>query len=1488
MGDAADSKETKKTFIVPAIKSFDHYDFSRAKIACTLTWLVAKGYGTDNVPADLKEPFYTDQYDQEHIKPPVVNLLLSAELYCRAGSLILKSDAAKPLLGHDAVIQALAQRGLYVTDQEKLVTERDLRKKPIQMNAHLAMIDTLMMAYTVEMVSVEKVVKCVQQYSTFYPDTDMPYDTEDAIICWINKVNEHLKEIILHEQKIRESQSSDTPAGPRARYRKEQTMPRQMPCIPPVENLLKDSTDGCALAALIHFYCPDLVKLEDICLKETMSLADSLYNLQLIQEFCQENLNRCCHFTLEDMIYASSSIKNNYLVFMAELFWWFEVVKPPFVQPRVVEIDELVQPVRSIPTVPISNATKRSFMDNPSASSTVIGQTPSLPASLLPLRHSQQNPQKAISGVMRRSTSMSYVDGCIGTWPKEKRSSVHGVSFDIPFDKENTVQSTAAPIRGMTRSISNEGLGFKVNPFPRNIKRNLLFQPVNGQNETEGIEEEIYLTETSGRCAEKNSQVRLANGPVLDDYGNHAGTPSIEEALQIIHDSEKMQGVIQTEKVNNGFFLHSQEIGVNSLKLKREEVLNDSNDEAKGSLSPDTTEVDTGIHVRTEDIQETMDEDSSLKDYTVSMDSDMDHDYELKVGHTREIVSPCPSSVSIKSQAGSTTSSGSGVKMTSFAEQKFKKLNHVDGRSSGSSSQKTTPESSELNIPHMVSWAQTPEESPVKQGKDPTQLLASEMVQLRMKLEEKRRAIEAQKKKVEAAFTRHRQRMGRTAFLTVVKKKGDGTSPLREEAAGSEDEKLSSDDHISKSPEDNRIKPGKCKNDILDNLDSPQSRWLKSPNEEAIVEGDLLEYTKSIEKLNSSLFFLQQEMQRLAQQQEVIMQMREQQAWVISPPQPSPQKQVRELRTSSRSTGSMSPVLSSGESPRTSHRSPQTITRKSASFNSKTPRTPRPSDLKLTPFNRILTPPQSVDSLPRLRRFSPSQTQTRSFVCLGDDHSIQKDLDSADHTSAEEDKTIDSAKEGCSVKEGGLEELPVVEKAIDNEEKTKEVGGLQVEKKEDNKGKLLESSVSEILSQTVTETVIVTPNVDSSVEFNADTSKNSSLIEVPLSVLKPLDGEVLEEANDGEAGMDNYDEEQKMCCGFFFKDDQKGEDDMAMKRAALLEKRLRREKENQQRKQQLEAELEQKKEEARVKAEEDRQKKEDEKARREFIKQEYLRRKQLKLMEDMDTVIKPRPASCKQKKPRPKSVHRDIMESPKTPVRAPAGSRPRVFSVSSLSLASLNLGDNDSIQSGRRTPRSSSINPGSLYHLLKSTKLNNARPESADGFLSPCRSASRNGEKDWENGSTTSSVASNTEYTGPKLYKEPSAKSNKHIIQNALAHCCLAGKVNEGQKNKILEEMEKSEANNFLILFRDSGCQFRSLYTYCPEMEEINKLAGIGPKSITLKMIEGLYKYNSDRKQFSHIPAKTMSASVDAITIHSHLWQTKRPVTPKKILPSKS
>lgn len=62
-------------------------------------------------------------------------------------------------------------------------------------SSHLALIDTLMMAYTVEMVSVERVMSCINRYSSAEPShsdrhiQELPYDTEDAIITWINKVH---------------------------------------------------------------------------------------------------------------------------------------------------------------------------------------------------------------------------------------------------------------------------------------------------------------------------------------------------------------------------------------------------------------------------------------------------------------------------------------------------------------------------------------------------------------------------------------------------------------------------------------------------------------------------------------------------------------------------------------------------------------------------------------------------------------------------------------------------------------------------------------------------------------------------------------------------------------------------------------------------------------------------------------------------------------------------------------------------------------------------------------------------------------------------------------------------------------------------------------------------------------------------------------------------------------------------------------------------
>lgn len=55
-------------------------------------------------------------------------------------------------------------------------------------SAHMHMIDHLMMAYTVEMISIEKVVDSVKRFSTFSSSQELPFDLEDAMIFWINKV----------------------------------------------------------------------------------------------------------------------------------------------------------------------------------------------------------------------------------------------------------------------------------------------------------------------------------------------------------------------------------------------------------------------------------------------------------------------------------------------------------------------------------------------------------------------------------------------------------------------------------------------------------------------------------------------------------------------------------------------------------------------------------------------------------------------------------------------------------------------------------------------------------------------------------------------------------------------------------------------------------------------------------------------------------------------------------------------------------------------------------------------------------------------------------------------------------------------------------------------------------------------------------------------------------------------------------------------------
>ncbi|XP_041826495.1 calmodulin-regulated spectrin-associated protein 1-B-like isoform X2 [Melanotaenia boesemani] len=1514
------------------------YDSARAKIDANLRWLFAKAYGIDHIPPDLQDPFYTDQYEQEHIKPPIIRLLLSGDLYCRVYGLILPAEQAASLQSNQSVIQALSRKGIYVLENNNTpVSDLDLSSSPIKMSSHIHLIDALMMAYTVEMISIEKVVSSVKRFSNFSASKELPYDLEDAMTFWINKVNMKMRELTEKECKMKQHllESPSHQKSPSkwywklvpVRYRRDHLSGRTLQHFPLLEDLLKDVCDGTALLAVIHFYCPEVIRLEDICLKEVPSIADSVYNIQLLTEFSNEYLNKCFHLKPEDLLYAPPVLKNNVMVFIAELFWWFENVKPDFVQPRdlqdMKDVRLLLQPKSSRSYVPVSNVTKRSFL--PSSNSADILTTTRSPElsskptttsqshSLLPLRQRQQKvARESTSELRNRSNSVTQTDGqyqgSILAWPERRaRPLSQPVPYTLNFATEDNADSIS-----LARSMSKDSLASNImsitpkhmlasgHPQHRLSGQSLLSHMRIEDEEEEREEEELvsvihpsaFSRHRLGSDMEQDelevqiatSSSRVSSSSCALGYG--ADPLSLDQQAESFYLEPLMPTVPKPAKEKSISLSKQQESGESRSRIAKKTATNIPStsqrksapvvESLRSSLRP-STDGTTGVtqsgkkqahgfflHLSGEldlhtpfssmleaghdsdsdiaDLEEDEEEDDQMdptkgvktgrgkffeeRDMTEFGEAEgesakLREDLKVSEREDKEDLSgrssPCPSTVS---WASSCSASGStSVKMTSFAERKLLKLGLREGYSSTSSSQKTTPDGSET--------------APLSLVKEPSSVFGnniivspsvvpSELLQLHMKLEEQRRAIEYQKKKMETLSARQRLKLGKAAFFNIVKKGGgkSDTLPLplkhSQESTG-----LTSADR-------RKTKTQSCKDDsCLDMLKGqteagPMNRDNKwcTLSQDNCSEPDLNECSRSIDLLNEAISSIQQQMTQLSLQQDLLMRQ-----GVTSPPEP--------VKTHLSTT------------PNTTQETSSTSDSKLYAVHF--------VDISGSSSFPVRRPPKLSSSL-RSKGSERKQSKENSKTA-----SVKSSIPSVDFTLSSREGTLGELETG-SVVESSKTERNIQRNATFRVHECTGDGSGHFSGKIKPQEPPVICKTFESPSQDGDQQEIKAGGGDESTRIK------SHLIEVDLSELKDPVADDSADVTDCRA-----EGEQKNVLGFFFKDDEKAEDEMAKRRAAFLLKQQRKAEEARLRKLQQEAESELKRDEARRKAEEERIRKEEEKARRELIKQEYLRRKQQALMEEQG-LVKPR-TRTKSRRNRPKSLHREEFNS------LSKGSTTR----NSLKVSMLTKAQSSA--AGCRGADLSFSHRGSTVSLVTDAdsvisggaESNRAGSVcSMESFPMLSRASSRNMERDWENGSIASSITS-AEYNGPKLFKEPSSKSNKPIIINAIAHCCLAGKVNEVQKNVILEELEKCESNHLIILFRDGGCQFRAIYSYSPDTEEIIKFTGNGPRTITRKMVDKLYKYSSDRKQFNVIPAKSVSVSVDALTIHNHLWQVKRP-----------
>jgi len=148
--------------------------------------------------------------------------------------------------------------------------------------------------------------------------------------------------------------------------------------------------------------------------------------------------------------------------------------------------------------------------------------------------------------------------------------------------------------------------------------------------------------------------------------------------------------------------------------------------------------------------------------------------------------------------------------------------------------------------------------------------------------------------------------------------------------------------------------------------------------------------------------------------------------------------------------------------------------------------------------------------------------------------------------------------------------------------------------------------------------------------------------------------------------------------------------------------------------------------------------------------------------------------------------------------------------------------------------------------------------------------------------SSTSGFSAYGYRSGTRLYREPASKSNRSIILNAIEYVVFPGVVNAETRNRVLDVIDRCDCPHFLLLFRDVKCQFRGLYAYYPDTEEVYKIYGTGPKQVTDNMFETFFKYNSGGKKFTKIHTKHLTVTIDAFTIHNSLWLGKKAKLPDK------
>ncbi|XP_039228968.1 patronin isoform X49 [Drosophila yakuba] len=1538
-------------------------EIRQARQRASVKWLLSKAFN-NRVPDNLKEPFYRDHENQERLKPQIIVELGNATLYCQTLA-NLYSDPNYQSMNHWSIIQTLARKGVPVAESADMpITETVLiQTNPLRINAHMSVIESLMVLYAKEISSGDRVMAAIRRISgnNYQAPTGQSY--EQALLGWISHACAALKKRIIKEV------DAGLPDDNGSRL--------QTPDIPPVRDF-QDLCDGICLALLISYYCPKVVPWTSVRINYLPAVEDSIHNILLVCNFSQKHLPyTVMHMTPEDVTYMRGSMKLNLVVLLTDLFNLFEIHPAKCVcypgmdgqdviARRTMGANEhgichrrglTVQPVTPIPDL-------RSDLDQPPVGSPQ--NRPPFQGRRSRRNSSSEDSQLTIEnfggsqdqlntlGRYERDRERKLSNTSVGSYPVEPavavRSSIADargtlqLSYDTDSGSEKQDRETEK--YSMRRqvsvdnvpTVSSHNLSNAGSPLP--VARHKQHSSDKDYSSNSGMTPDAYNdTRSTSAYDPESTPVRKSSTSSMPaspaawqlDVGDD-DMRSLENASKLstirMKLEEKRRRIEQDKrKIEMALLRHQEKEDLESCPdvMKWETMSNES------KRTPDMDPVDLDKYQ-----QQTYGSQQHLADHHYQQQRPMQQSfgssphipqaynapvsayssrppsrdpYQQQLHHQQQQPMPMPQPMQYVNEHGQYMSPPQPAHYMPQQTQQPQSIysdngaayNHSNHSPYGGAPQyrssvvyddygqptnhfylhESSPQPQAHPHPQRRTWAHSAAAAAYEQQQQiQPSLVDVNAWQTQQHQKQKQTWMNRPPSSAGApspgSFMLHQNGGGGGGgggggelqhLFQVQASPQHGQRQVSGSNGVQRQQSLTNlrDNRSPKAPQNMGMPMGMPMQQ--EDMMAPQSICFIGDEEDVDeLERNIIESMQSTHITDFVHQQQQQHQQQLQQQQRL---QGHSGRGSSSEDYDSGEMISNKLNITSGNLTYRIPSPSRPSIQANSFQDPRAMAAAPGaedqppekgfyiSFDDEQPKRPKPP-LRAKRSPKKESPPgsrDSVDNQATLKRESLSHLHNNNNIGFGNDDVNSK---------------------------------PVTRHSIhglNNSNSVKSPGNATYNKYTDEPPiQLRQLAVSGAMSPTSNE------------RRHLDDVSNQS----PQQTQQPMSPTRLQQSSNNAEAAKN----KALVIGADSTNlDPESVDEMERRKEKIMLLSLQRRQQQEEAKARKEIEASQKREKEREKEEERSRKKEEQMARRAAILEQHRLKKAIeeaeregktldrpdlhvKLQSHSSTSTTPRLRQQRTTRPRPKTIHVDdasvdISEASSISSRGKKGSSSNLTGYGQLSSNSMKRdyyrGSQDSLtvkESPDDYPSTSSTPIG-----RRGSYKTSREPAGVERGRTLSRISVAKGSTLNFRGRKSNSLMN---LCGPKLYKQPAAKSNRGIILNAVEYCVFPGVVNREAKQKVLEKIARSEAKHFLVLFRDAGCQFRALYSYQPETDQVTKLYGTGPSQVEEVMFDKFFKYNSGGKCFSQVHTKHLTVTIDAFTIHNSLWQGKRVQLPSK------